>query len=109
MVDTHDDSHTYKIAFNVIKEVCQPRIDSGKTYTWITVQDIISYISYRCEEIKYDNRSNKKISYKEIEELRKKHHSWNIKPSDLSKICSERNIDYSYLNTLLRENWQTSI
>jgi hypothetical protein len=78
MVDTHNDSHRYKIAFNVIKEVCNPWIESGKTYTSVTVQDIISYISFRCEEIKYENMSNNKISYKEIEALRSRHHRGQI-------------------------------
>jgi hypothetical protein len=53
--------------------------------------------------------SNNKISYKEIEALRSRHHRGQIERWELTNICIERDIDYSYLNKLLRENWQTSI
>ena len=78
--------HRYKIAFEIVKRICEPRIESWKNYTQISVQELISYMDYEVWK-EGDNKKTRKIPYIISEHIRKLRIKDELTDKEIEKIA----------------------
>ena len=95
-MNTHNDEHRYKIAFDIIKHICKPRIESGKNYTQISTQEVISYIAYECDRLTHERNKNT-LPYSLVEELRTKRARDELTKEEMKDKAKEYKVSIKYI------------